>query len=552
MNNRCVERSEGNPTLKSEDDPRIRKAMEKADLLIIRLKELGFAISEARAAYFGGEINDQARGRLEALEKEAGLVHQEFALAVSEAQTLAGIPEELLRTIELADVAPDTVHRVARNTLTEDNVPSSEWVEDTLPNALERILAVVDHAWLREQRKIPCRLDRELLETPISLVRGVRLESEHPAIHRFAQAISVCEDFLDNRDETDIFAAALLVPQMAALGMRLPYLDNTTGQTLERIEGLWKGPSEEVDSVVFELLVAASSVARGQSVEFLRADPKGRSKTPDLRIHDYPFPTVVECKRKRTLTQYEEHEELIMRQLFDNLYAKARKRGLWGIFDLELDVAADKAPFREIVECSVRQYLVPQPAKATQYGWGSVAFRELPRTLAGPPARLYGPAFLKAIFGWNTDLPTHDGILCKVTRPDGQFVDSVKEPVALYWKNVSREAIKKKSWSPMDLFNEAIQQIPLGQLGVIYVCYQEGGREEIADLRTDSLQTRIAEVTHSAGIRVPISFLDRLYPRPLADGKPDLIESSLRLLNGLYGDPTFFADFPATVFTRLG
>ena len=229
--------------MKSEDEPQIRKAMEKADALILRLKDLGFAISDARAAYFGGDKSDQARGRLESLEEEASFVHQEFALTVSEAQTLAGIPEELLRTIELADVAPDTVHRVARNTLTEDNVPSSEWVEDTLPLALERILAVVDHAWLREQRKIPFHLDRELLETPISLVRGVRVESEHPAIHRFAQAISVCEDFLNNRDETDIFAAALLVPQMAALGIRLPYLDNTTGQTLERIEGLWKGPS---------------------------------------------------------------------------------------------------------------------------------------------------------------------------------------------------------------------------------------------------------------------------------------------------------------------
>lgn len=104
----------------------------------------------------------------------------------------------------------------------------------------------------------------------------------------------------------------------------------------------------------------------------------------------------------------------------------------------------------------------------------------------------------------------------------------------------------------MGLFTEGIQQIPPGQLGVIYLYYQEGGREKIADLRTDGLQTRIAAVTHSAGIRIPISFLDRIYPRLLADGKPDLIENSLRLLNGLYGDPTFFADFPATVFTRLG
>jgi hypothetical protein len=54
---------------------------------------------------------------------------------------------------------------------------------------------------------------------------------------------------------------------------------------------------------------------------------------------------------------------------------------------------------------------------------------------------------------------------------------------------------------------------------------------------------------HAGSIGIPISFLVRIFPRPLEHGAPDLIESTVRLCSALYGDPRLFEDFPNSVFT---
>lgn len=83
------------------------------------------------------------------------------------------------------------------------------------------------------------------------------------------------------------------------------------------------------------------------------------------------------------------------------------------------------------------------------------------------------------------------------------------------------------------------------------VCYQEGAREVISDLRTESFISRISDWAHSGSIRIPVSFLIRIYPRALNHGSPDLIENGVRLLSELYGAREYFLDFPTTVFTKI-
>ena len=114
------------------------------------------------------------------------------------------------------------------------------------------------------------------------------------------------------------------------------------------------------------------------------------------------------------------------------------------------------------------------------------------------------------------------------------------------------EAIRKKSWSPLDLFGAATNQIPGGEVGIIYVCYQEGAREWLADRRTESFLRGISDWAHSGGIRLPVSFLIRIYPRVLGHGAPDLIENGVRFMSELYGDRVYFSHFPTNVFTLLG
>jgi hypothetical protein len=87
-------------------------------------------------------------------------------------------------------------------------------------------------------------------------------------------------------------------------------------------------------------------------------------------------------------------------------------------------------------------------------------------------------------------------------------------------------------------------------MGIIYVAYVEGAREEAADLRVAAYEERLKDWEHSGNIRIPISVLTRLYPRPLGEGNPDLIESGVQVVSALYGDPSLFDDFPTTIFTQ--
>jgi hypothetical protein len=510
------------------------------------LKGLFDLIAQARREYFQGQKTTKSKKHLQSLETRARELNEEIASLSDEAQHIAGISDELLESLERESYGSDDNIRIHRQMLVENEVPSTDLIDHELPRALERIYRLVKKDWLQEQRELFLRSGTHLIDSPLSLTRGVRIQSEFPPIHRFAQSIFVCEDYLNSKQDTDIFAAALLVPQTASLGAHLPFINKVGGETDERIQSLWRGKSENVDSTVFELLVAGSCAAFGRTMEFIK--PTDR-KSPDLRVHDYPFPLVVECKRKRVLSDYEIEEEHKMRELFSLLQKAASTKSMWGIFEIELLVDARTAPLDEIVCCSVRQRLAASPEKVTSYEWGSIAFEELPKKLNIPKTQKYSPLFLKRVFHWNSDLPNYDGIICNVASSQEFLIDIAEDPIAIVWINNSPEAIKKKSWSPLDLFGKATNQIPAGEVGVIYVCYQERSRDCLADSRTESYISRMSEWLHSGAIRLPVTFLIRTYPRPLEHGTPDLIENGIQFMSELYGDQVYFADFPTTVFT---
>ena len=67
-------------------------------------------------------------------------------------------------------------------------------------------------------------------------------------------------------------------------------------------------------------------------------------------------------------------------------------------------------------------------------------------------------------------------------------------------------------------------------------------------LKVPSEATKEILDQHSAKVRIPISLLVRLYPRPLNDGQPDLIESSVRYLSAEYGDAGTIRSIPGNDF----
>jgi hypothetical protein len=528
------------------EDDNLRGLVARARALQEEVKRRLPELAEARRRY-ARAFREEDRAELDHIEASVGDLSTRFKDVVDEMSKASGIPEEPLEALGEQGWREGAENRLARKDLVVGEVAITSMVETRLGEALQELLRLVPAKWFDTESGRDDAVGLAQGKSCLSLVKGLRPESELPTIHRFKQALRVTMDFAESRPAYDHFAGATLVPQTVQLGSRLAALREVGGDVMARIRMLWQGASDQVDSTVFELLVATACAARGRSVEFLDATSE---RSPDLRCHD-PFPMVIECKRKRVLSRYELTEEAAMRQLFIELEAEALKKGMRGRFALRLNVEIEKAPVRDIVAALARQRLAPHPGRPLDYAWGSVAFHELPLRVRLPGyTPVYSPNMLAAVFGWDSDLPEWDGIVCRVNAEGQVATDEVAQAVGLVWSNVSPEALRKRSWSPLDLFGDAMGQIPPGEFGMVYLAYHEGAREEVADRRLQTFIDRMREWEHSATIRVPISYLVRLYPRPLKHGAPDLIESTVRLCSGAYGEPSLFEEFPAQVFTQ--
>jgi hypothetical protein len=516
----------------------------QADEVQVELQRLIPLVAEARRAYFKSRTQ-RSRDELSAIEQRAADLGGRLTDIVGRMRATLEVSDEELEALEREGRPGDPVSRVRRDQLTVDKVDSTASIETALGSSFEKLLAMVGPHRLKHYAALPPpSLMDSTGDAPLSLVRGVRPESEHPQIHRFAQAILVARDFLEQNPRYDHFAGALLVPQIARLSERLELLHDIPGAE-KRLKSLWRRTSAEVDSTIFELLVGAGCASHGRSVEFLDA---GSTKTPDLMCHD-PYPIAIECKRKRVLATYEIDEEKCMRALFSRLEVAARGAGMWGRFVLELSVEAQHAPLDEIVASLMMQRYSGGRGNFIEFGWGKVVYLEAPARIRLPrPTRLYSPNMLQAAFDWDSDLAEFDGLICRVANALEPVVDSAERAVALLWSNVSAQALKKRSWGPMSAVTEALDQIPTGDFGIVYVAYQEGAREEMADSRTFGFADWLKEIRHREEIRVPVCKLVRLYPRALGDGAPDLIESTVQFLAD-YSDTVLPTLFPSTVFT---
>jgi hypothetical protein len=531
----------------NDDDKVALRALEKeADDVMRELGPIMHRIADARRI-FAGAPSDEARRKMEAVEEEGAVANERFHKITERMGALLELTDDELEAINDHRKSGDAPPRYRREELTADRVaPAGESVDALLARSFDRLISLMPPTKLNEYLALesgPPWLKAN--DGLLSIVKGVVPESEYPQIHRFAQCVRESNALLSNDTSYDMFAGASLIPQIARLAERLGVLSEIPG-AMKRIRSLWRRPSEEVDSTMFELLVAAGCAVKGRSVEFL--EPRG-GKTPDLRCHD-PYPLVIECKRKRALTEYEIAEERAMRKLFDKLDAGARGTGMWGTFSLHLFVEARSAPIDEIVARLLQLRFAGNSNERETFSWGTAAYTESVRLVSiGSHTRMYSPVMLKTIFAWNSDLSEWDGVVCRIRNYKESVADVAEEPVGLLWVNSSEQAIKKRSWGPMSALSEAIEQITPGEFGILCVAYQEGARSAIADMRTFNFAEWLKESNHPANIRVPLARIFRLYPRPLEHGAPDFIESSMSFIPD-YGDDVLPGLFPSTVIVR--
>ncbi|MEH3123037.1 MAG: hypothetical protein PGN16_13850 [Sphingomonas phyllosphaerae] len=502
------------------------------------------SLADVRRRY-ASSWSDTDKAEHDRVQAEADRRFAAFQETLKRIEEATGLPPEFFEELAETELPGDRTDRRARSMLTVEEVEPTGCIDDHLPSALDALVRRLPPGWLEEESPDLFRLPAAAVDRPVSIVKGFRPESERPGGHRLRQMVQVARDFLAGNSCYDHFAGATLVPQLARLGTRLSILDRVPGAA-ERVANLWKKPAE-VDNTVYELLVAAALAIAGRAPSFI---PEGQGRTPDIRCVD-PFPMVVECKRRDALSVYELEEEAAMRLLFARLRREALARGACGVFDLKLTVEGSAIGIEEVVARCVQQRLAPDPAKPLNYAWGSVAFRRRPERLRLPaPTKAYSPKLLKYVFGWDEDVPRHDGLICQADCIEGAMVEEVVRGVAMRWTNRAEAVADKRSRPPTSLFGKATGQMPGGEFGIVYICYPEGAREEIADRRVERLAERLKEWEHSAAFRIPLVYIDRIYPRALDAGQPDIIESTVSYLSEpAGGDPWMLEQFPGCVFT---
>ena len=416
-------------------------------------------------------------------------------------------------------------------------------------SALEQLLPQIDSHWLHSEAKNQYRLDDTFLQKALHIVGGIRVGitqlSKGP--QRFGRMLLLAQDHLAKRADFDFFSGALLIPELAILGNRLEEIAACGPEALRKLRGLPELKDDVVTSTIYELLVGAACIRRGLDVEML---PEDRTKkVPDFRLTGIgAIPGSIECKRRLGLSNYELEEARQVERLYDALRPSLHKGSLHCAIEAVFRVPPASVQFHEFINDILTAASLDKDTDATLTSWGSVAVRRLPYYNQIQQTRLYSPNFLRDVFSWDLAGNQWDGLLCEVEPPRSIWVSSYRMPICLKWRSESDGAFIKKPRGIASLWNDAIKQLSPGDFGFVYIAYPEGGRPAIADARTSHILNSMNESWHRWYIRVPVTVISRLYPRPVGIGCPDLIESSLP--GAAKGNDVWLTRLPWLVFTH--
>jgi hypothetical protein len=425
-------------------------------------------------------------------------------------------------------------------------------LDELVAQGYEALVAIADREWLNEQSHLAYRRSQEPANPPdfrLHLVGRQRLLplDAPPRPQRFAQMLLVSRDVITGRNDVDFFDSPMLATEVAGLGLSLDEIRHRMGPEAKRkLNALSAVSDTQVASDVYELLVGAACVRAGRAVEMLPASTSG--KTPDFRIHDQIVPFVLECKRRISLSKHAEQEARHIERLYaaaEPLFKRHRLSVELELTDPVASVSAEEFSAAIALMCESKDDDVQHLAK-----WGAVRLRRLPEVKLCAITRMFSPAFLDQVFGWNTVQSEWDGLLCETGPTPHSVVTAAESPRCLKWKCNDENSKLKKARGVTSLWADAVKQIPTGEMGGIFIAYEESMRAELADLRTDHLRRTVSdrELHHRASVHVPWTLVSRLYPQAHGNGAPELIESSISLVQD--GFEHLVGDFPTLVFYR--
>ena len=434
-----------------------------------------------------------------------------------------------------------------RKDLTTRTVPPARDIDEMLPRALENLLSQVPTSWWAHQQSLVNEEQRRAVLQPLLLCGRERWPMGFPALHKFANYLVVANDHIRKEPLLDTYTAARAIPQICSLGLSLETLREVKGAD-SKLRELRRAPSVETDSRIFELLVAAAFARMGHDVAFI--EETARTKTPDLRLNETPVPTVIECKRRQPLNEYEKGEFSVIRDVFALLCTERMQLGLVGELAIDFRQEVIDIPPSGIVKSirDVSNSLSLYAAKETE--WGTICLRPVDVSQEFERTRLYSPEFLERVFGTDLELDEFDGICAVAGNDRFPEVECAELPFLLKWTSNSPAALERKLQTIKTLWVEAVNQIPTGEMGLIYLAYEEGHRPSLADARTDAIQDLTKTVRFERrAIAVPMTVISRLYPNVVHEGRPDFIESTIPAAVAGWDNFIFWTqEMPTSVF----
>ena len=455
-----------------------------------------------------------------------------------------------VQELEIADPASQARkhdQRWYRKDLTTRTMPTTGEMDEFLPQALENLLSRVPKSWWREQRSLANEMQQYAALQPLLLCGRERWGTDFTTLHKYAYYLNVADSHLKKEPLLDIFAAARAVPQIFYLGISLEILKGVKGAG-QKLRELYSAPSTETDARILELLVAAAFARMGHEVAFIETSA---GKTADLRLYGMPIPIVIECKRRQAINAYEGKEFSIIHSVFAALAAERLKLGLVGELSIDFRQEIICLPVAGIVQSirDITKSLSPYAEKETE--WGTLHLRPVAISKDLEPTRLYSPRFLEEVFGIDLELGEFDGICAVSKNNQTPIVDRAELPFTMTWTSNSEAAKERKMQTVRNLWIEAVDQIPTGEAGLIYLAYEEGHRPSLADARTDAIRNLVDSIYFKRrAISIPMTVISRLFPNVVLEGRPDLIESAIPLVDGDRDDYDFWtAEMPTRIFT---
>lgn len=478
----------------------------------------------------------------EQLIAESLRLQEEGSRRATELQKEFGITDEILDAIERSQ-KPRLEDRYWREQMADVQTTGS--IDELLTGTLEVLSGLVHPSWLAAEAQKPHRLDELYLSSPLQLVGSQRLGDCRCGPQRFAKMLLVCRDHLEQHEYFDFHEAPLLISEAVMLGSQLDEIQHLGAEATSKLKSLSKCDDDAFESTIYELLVGAGCIRSGLDVEMLTTKHGMNGKSPDFRVRGLGPPIVIECKRRRL-----ENHVLSEGQKACLLYQAIRGDLQWACAHVAVDftvpiddVSSDE--FRRDVNAILRE---DDFDMVRDLRWGRLRCSQSERRIDVSRTRLYAPNFLEQVFGWSQEYNEWDGLICEVEPPRRVLIERANTPICMKWRSSSPDLAVKKARGLTSMWGDAIKQIPPGEMGIIYIAYTESARPDIADSRTRNImETSKEKWNHQASITVPLVVVNRLYPRALGVGVPDLIENSLPMYTG--NDPHMVATFPSNIFT---